>query len=170
MHISPSWQRSAKARSGATIWRCADPAQTPEAQDWRLFRRGHSAESDRIALAGARQASAWRGPGSLARRGRWLRRLRLARALLIKRDEIDWIEQQRREAPVAYGRCNDLAREREQQARTLDHDDWLQCLCRHVLDAENASKCQVEGKQDRSCALGLAFELEGDFVVGLGKL
>src|SRR6516164_3389343 len=45
MRISPSWQRSAKARSGATIWRCADPAQTPEAQDWRVFRRDHSAES-----------------------------------------------------------------------------------------------------------------------------
>src|SRR5258708_18354637 len=170
MHISPSWQRSAKARSGAIIWRCADPARTPEAQDWRVFHRDHSAESGRIALAGARQASAWQGQGSLARRGRWLRRLRLGRALLIKRDEIDRIEQQRREAPVAYGRCDDLAREREQQARTLDHDDWLQCLCRHVLDAENASECQVEGKQDRSCALGLAFELEGDFVVGLGKL
>src|SRR5499427_3075531 len=177
MHISPSWQRSAKGRSGAIILRCAD--LTPEAQDWRVFRRDHLAElSWRSLTRHLRVESVWLAPsskrvagqGSLARRGRWLRRLRLARALLIKRDEIDWIEQERREAPVAYGRCDDLAREREQQARTLDHDDRLQCLCRHVLDAENASECQVEGKQDRSGALGLAFELEGDFVVGLGKL
>src|SRR6516162_5655104 len=178
MHISPSWQRSAKVRSGAIIWRCADPARTPEAQDWRVFPRYLSriviAELDPTSAGPITPACAVKqargGQGSLARRGRWLRRLRLGRALLIKRDEIDWIEQQRREAPVAYGRGDDLAREREQQARTLDHDDWLQCLCRHVLDAENASECQVEGKQDRSGALGLAFELQGDFVVGLGKL
>src|SRR6476659_7573189 len=102
MHISPSWQRSAKARSGATIWRSADPLQTPEAQDWRVFHRDHSAESGRIALPRARQASTWQGQGSLARCGRWLRCLGLGRALLIKRDESDWIGQQRREAAVAY--------------------------------------------------------------------
>src|SRR6516162_3682668 len=176
MRISPSWQHSAKARSGATIWRCADPAQTPEAQDWRVF--DAIARPNRHRGACLRVESPWLArsskrvarQGSLARRRSRLRRLGLGRALLIKRDEIDRIEQQRWEAPIAYGRCNDLAREREQQARTLDHDDRLQGLCRHVLDAENASECQVEGKQDRSGVLGLAFELEGDFVVGLGKL
>src|SRR6516165_12005700 len=151
MRISPSWQRSAKARSGATIWRCADPSRTPEAQDWWVFRRDHSAESSsRSLIRHLRVESLWLAPsskrvarqGSLARRWSRLRRLGLGRALLIKRDEIDRIEQQRREAPIAYGSCHDLAREREQQARTLDHDDRLQGLCRHVLDAENASECQ----------------------------
>src|SRR5260370_25074852 len=117
MHISPSWQRSAKARSGAIIWRCADPARTPEAQDWRVFHRDHSAESGRIALAGARQASAWQGQGSLARRGRWLRRLRLGRALLIKRDEIDRIAQQRRAAHPVYRGFADRAAEMKHTSR-----------------------------------------------------
>src|SRR5262252_5977230 len=106
----------------------------------------------------------------LARRRRWLRRLHLGRALLIKRDEVDRVEQQGWKASVTHRGCDDLAREREQQARTLDHNNWLQCLRRYVLKAENASECQVEGKQDRSGALGLAFELERDFVVGLSKL
>src|SRR5262245_17583706 len=106
----------------------------------------------------------------LARRRRWLRRLHLGRALLIKRDEVDRVEQQGWKASVTHRGCDDLAREREQQARTLDHDDWLQCLCRYVLDAENASERQIEGKQDGSGVLGLAFELEGNLVVGLGEL
>src|SRR5262249_56291524 len=107
---------------------------------------------------------------SLAGRLRWLCRLRRGRALLIKRDEIDRVEQQGWKAAVTHRGCDDLAREREQQARTLDHDDWLQCLCRYVLEAENASECQIEGKEDRSAALGLAFELEGNLVVGLADL
>src|SRR5215470_3347987 len=106
----------------------------------------------------------------LARRRRWLCRLHLGRALLIKRDEVDRVEQQGWEAPVTHRGCDDLAREREQQARTLDHDNWLQCLRRYVLEAENASEGQVERKQDRSGALGLAFELEGNLVIGLGEL
>src|SRR5262244_2088356 len=106
----------------------------------------------------------------LARRRRWLRRLHLGRALLIKRDEVDRVEQQGWKASVTHRGCDDLAREREQQARTLDHNNWLQCLRRYVLDAENASECQIEGKEDRSGALGLAFELEGNLVVGLSKL
>src|SRR5262249_30865437 len=111
------------------------------------------------------------GQGSLARRGRWLcRRLHLGRALLIERDEIDGVEQQGGKGAVSHRGCDDLAREWEQQARTLDHNNWLQCLCRYVLHAENASERQIEGEEDRSGALGLAFELEGDFVVGLGQL
>src|SRR5258706_11924182 len=101
MHISPSWQRSAKARSGAIIWRCADPARTPEAQDWRVFPPDHPPETGPNALAGARPANAWEGQGSLARRGRWARRPRLGRAVLVKRDQNDRVAPQRRGDPRA---------------------------------------------------------------------
>ena len=47
-------------------------------------------------------------------------------ALVVERDEIDRIEQQRREAAVAHGGGDDLARERKQEPRALDHDDRLQ--------------------------------------------
>src|SRR5262249_33326213 len=99
-----------------------------------------------------------------------VRRFHLRRALLVQRDEVHGIEQQRRKAAVAHRSCDDLAREWEQQTRTLDHDDRLQRLSRHVLDAKNAGEGQIEGKQNRSGGLGLAFELERDFIIGLREL
>src|SRR5262249_36389232 len=75
-----------------------------------------------------------------------------------------------RKAAVAHGGSDDLAGEWKQQARTLDHDDRLQRLSRHVLDAENAGERQIEGKQNRFASLGLALELERDFIVGLREL
>ena len=86
----------------------------------------------------------------LALRRSRLRRLRLRRALLIEGDEIDGIEQERREATVAHRGCHDLACKREQQARALDHDERLQRLRRYVLNAKDAGKGQVEGKQNGS--------------------
>src|SRR5262245_45306296 len=101
--------------------------------------------------------------------GRGLRGLHL-RALLIERDEIDRIEQERGEAAVADGVGDDLAREREQEARALDHDERLQRLRRHVLHPEYPGEGQLERKQHRAGAVRLAFELERDLVVGLGEL
>ena len=107
---------------------------------------------------------------ALALRRRRLRHLRLCRALLIECDEIDGIEQERREATVAHCGCHDLARKREQQARALDHDERLQCLRRYVLDAKDAGEGQVERKQNGAGVLGLAFEIERDLIIGLGEL
>src|SRR4051794_16722327 len=77
------------------------------------------------------------GPSALNRR---LLRLHLLHLLPVQRDEIDRGEQQRREAAVAHGGRNDLAREREQQARALDQHDRVQALLRHVLNAEDAGE------------------------------
>ena len=95
------------------------------------------------------------GPRADARQlvdGAGLRRLHLCDALLIERDEIDRIEQQRREAAVAYRGGYDLARERKQQPRAFDHDQRLQRLLRHVLDPEYAGESQVEGEQHAAAA------------------
>ena len=77
----------------------------------------------------------------------------LRHALLIERDEIDRIEQQRREAAVAHRRGDDLAGEREQQPRALDHHQRRNVLLRYVLDAEHAGERQVERKQQRAAAV-----------------
>ena len=86
-------------------------------------------------------------------------RLRCAMLLAVERDEIDRVEQQRREAAVAHRVGDDLAREREQQPRAFDHHERLQVLLRHVLDAEHAGKDQLEAEQHVALDLGLAFEL-----------
>src|SRR5712691_10405756 len=62
---------------------------------------------------------------ALARRRGRLRRLCLGRALLIERDEIDGVEEERRKAAIAHRGGDDLARERKQQPRAFDHDERL---------------------------------------------
>jgi hypothetical protein len=43
-------------------------------------------------------------------------------ALPVQADKIDWVQHQRWEAAVLHSGGDDLAREGEQQARTLDHN------------------------------------------------
>src|SRR6478609_8392196 len=117
--MSPSWPRSETVRSGANI---CPIATWPAARDHRPggWRGRLSGYRLRKCLAVARRG--------LALRRRRLRHLRLCRALLIERDEIDGIEQERREATVAHRGSHDLACKWEQQARALDHDERLQGL------------------------------------------
>ena len=72
-------------------------------------------------------------------------------ALAVKSDKIDRIEQERRETAVAHGVGDDLARKRKQKARALDQDDRLDAVRRHVLDAKDAGKDELEVEQQRPC-------------------
>src|SRR6516164_6990391 len=110
MRISPSWQRSAKARSGATIWRCADPSRTPEAQDWWVFRRDHSAESSsRSLIRHLRVESLWLAPSGKRVAGQeaqaqgraWLCPLSLVLAPAMTFARVAGVNHHRREAPIA---------------------------------------------------------------------
>jgi hypothetical protein len=53
--------------------------------------------------------------------------------------EIDRVDHQRREATVARCIGNDLAREREEQARALDEENRQHVFLRETLDAEDAA-------------------------------
>src|SRR5437016_6142522 len=74
---------------------------------------------------------------ALGRRLLRLLRLQLGHALAVEADEIHRIDTQRREAAVHHRARDDLAREREQEARTFDHHDRMQVLLRNVLHAEH---------------------------------
>src|SRR5439155_11152846 len=104
------------------------------------------------------------------RRGRCLVGLHLRGPLLIERDEIDRIEQKWRKAAVAHRSRDNLARERKQQPRAFDHDQRMQVLLRHILDAEDAGEGQVEGEQHRAFEFRLAFELERNLEVSRRQL
>src|SRR5262245_36264102 len=108
-------------------------------------------------------------PGIAAGRLRPLLRLglQLGQALAIEADEIHRIDAQRREAAVHDGVGNDLAREREQQARALDHHDRMLVLLRNVLQPEYARIDELELEQDRSGGVRLALDLEFHLDVGL---
>src|SRR5262245_58561082 len=109
-------------------------------------------------------------PGIAAGRLRPLLRLglQLGDALAIEADEIHRIDTQGREAAVHDGVRDDLAREREQQARALDHHDRMQVLLRDVLHAEDAGVEHLELEQDHAGAFRLALDLELDLDVVLG--
>src|SRR5882724_5007304 len=112
-------------------------------------------------------------PPYKGRSSRWWRcRLltRLRQALLIERDKIDRIEQERGKTTVAHRGCNDLAREREQQPRALDQQQRLQVLLRHVLEPEHAREGEIEGEQHGAGILRLALELERHLVLALAEL
>src|SRR5271165_1263458 len=96
--------------------------------------------------------------------------LHLRHSLLVEGNEIHGVEQERRKSAVAHRGRDDLAREREQEPRTLDHDERLQRFRRHVLDTENAREGQIEGKQYGAGALRLAVQFECNFIVGFSKL
>ena len=104
---------------------------------------------------------------SSARRRRHLARLAGGHLLLIEPDEVDRIDQQRREPAVAHGRGDDFAREREQQPRTFDHHERMHAVLRHVLDPEHTGEHEIETEQHVAGGVGLALELELDFDIGI---
>ena len=66
----------------------------------------------------------------------------------IGRAEIDRVEQQRREAGVLDRVGDDLAGEREQQARRLDQQERRQRFFREVAQSEQAGVAQVDQEMD----------------------
>ena len=175
-----SWSRPARRRSatragGIVGARCGRRAgrrgcREPSARRTRLHRHARR-KRDLAGISGQRTDGALRArcrlrPRSACAAAAACCRPALRHALLIERDEIDRIEQQRRKAAVAHRGRDDLAREREQQPRAFDHHQRLQLLLRHVLDAEHAGERQIEGEQHGAGSFRLAFELERDLEVG----
>ncbi|MEY9281585.1 DNA polymerase III epsilon subunit [Bradyrhizobium yuanmingense] len=78
--------------------------------------------------------------------------------LAVETDEVDRIQHQRREPAIAHRRRNDLACEREQQARALDHDQRVQVLLGHVDDPEHAGIGELEREHHFTGGLGLALD------------
>src|SRR5664280_3656433 len=72
-------------------------------------------------------------PDGSARRRRRAGHLHLAHLVAIEADEIHRIEQQGREPAIAHGGGDDLAREREQHARTLNQHNGVHAFLRGVL-------------------------------------
>ena len=68
--------------------------------------------------------------------------------------EIDRVEQQRREAEVLDGFGDDLAGEREQQARRFDQQERRQRLFGNVAEAEQAGVAQVDDEMGAVVRLG----------------
>src|SRR5205807_1457873 len=93
--------------------------------------------------------------------------LRLRGLLLIERDEIDGIEQQRREAAADHRRCDELTGEREQQPRALDHDQRPDIFGRNALQVENARIAEIEREQGGGVDLRLALHLQLDLEIGV---
>ena len=87
--------------------------------------------------------------------------------LAIEADEINRVEQQRREAAVAHDVGDNLARERKQQPGAFDHHHRMQTFLRNVLDAEHAGKCQIETEQQSLGTLRAAFEFQHDLDIGI---
>src|SRR5215467_1905472 len=107
---------------------------------------------------------------SRRRRGRRGLRAGLRHALLVERDKIDWIEQERPEATVAYRGRDHFARERKQEPRAFDEQDRLQVLRRHILEPEYSGKREVEGKHHGSGIIRLAFDSQRHLVFNLTEL
>src|SRR5262245_9606214 len=95
--------------------------------------------------------------------------LQFGHALAIEPDEIHRVDAQRRKARVHDGIGDDFAREREQEARALDHHDRMLVLLRNVLQPEHPGIDQLELEQHRAGAVGLALDLELDLDIGLGQ-
>src|SRR3546814_5634268 len=74
-------------------------------------------------------------------------------ALLVQTAEVDRVDQQRREAAVADRIGDDLAREREQQARSLDRDQRLYVLLRHIADDADAGIGQLDRSEEHTSEL-----------------
>src|SRR6185369_6871182 len=77
--------------------------------------------------------------------------------LAVQTDEIDRIEHQWRETTVADCGRDDLAREREQPPRTLDHDQRMQVFLGYVDDAEHAGIGEFEAEHHLAGVFSLAF-------------
>ena len=86
------------------------------------------------------------------------------RALHVEAGEIDRVEQQRREAAVDRGVGDDLAGEREQEARRLGEQEGLELLGGHVPEREQAGIEQLDAEGDALVGLGGDLDLEHDLV------
>src|SRR5262245_57200271 len=78
--------------------------------------------------------------------------------------EIDRIEQERREAPVADGVGENAAREGKQDRRAIDEQDRLEQILRNATQTEQATIEQLDIVDDAKVAAGVGFELQGGFV------
>src|SRR3954453_13933988 len=90
-----------------------------------------------------------------------LHRLQLSH---IGRREVDRVEQQWRESAVADGVGDDLASEREEQARSLDQKERLQRLIRDVPEAKETCVGEVYDEMDAVVRTSGDFDLQGDLV------
>ena len=84
--------------------------------------------------------------------------------------EVDRVDIEGRIAAVAHRVGDDLAREREQQARAFDHHQRLDLVGGDVLDAEHAGVVELELEHDARALARAAFEQQVDLVVGGGDL
>src|SRR3546814_4823342 len=85
-------------------------------------------------------------------------------ALLVQTAEVDRVDQQRREAAVADRIGDDLAREREQQARSLDRDQRLYVLTRHIADDAEAGIGPIDHEEHRVPARRAHADVQDDLV------
>jgi hypothetical protein len=90
--------------------------------------------------------------------------------LLIQADEIDGIKHQGREAAIADGGRDDLACEREQEPRALDHDERMQVFLRYVQDPEHAGIGELEAEDHLAVVLGLALDRQRHLIFVLGHV
>ena len=78
--------------------------------------------------------------------------------------EIDRIEQERREAPVADGVGENAAGERKQDRRAIDEQDRLQQILRNATQTEQAAIRQLDIVDDAEVAAGVGLQLQGGLV------
>ena len=88
-------------------------------------------------------------------------------ALAVERDEIDRVEQQRRETAIAAGIGDDLAGEGEEQARALDQHDRVDRLLGDVDQAEDAGIDQLDGEKRGFAVDGARLEAQLDLDVAV---
>jgi len=93
--------------------------------------------------------------------------LRFRNVAAIERRKVHRIDHQRREAAVARRVGHDLAREREQHARSLDQQERMQVLLRHVLQPEDARVVEFHVKQPVVVGTRGRLELQRDLELGL---
>src|ERR1700724_2634141 len=68
----------------------------------------------------------------------------LADTLAVKRGEIDRIDVKRRKAARAHGVGDNLARERKQKARALNHDDRMHVVWGNIAQPEQTRIVELE--------------------------
>ena len=95
---------------------------------------------------------------------RLLASLRLREVLRVEPAEIDRVEHQRREAPIADHVGKHAAQEREQQRRAIDEQHRLEQVLRNPGEAEQPAIDQLDIVDDALVALGVHLELERDLV------
>ena len=96
--------------------------------------------------------------------------LNLGQPLAIERDKINRIDEKRRDTAVTHRIRDDLPREGEQKARTLDHDHGLKFGRWDVLQAKNTGEVEFEFEKRRRRILGRAFHHEVHLELGFRNL